>query len=101
MLHIPVVRQAVPSANGVQISSTKALPYHAYLYYLQRLGMVTGFMQISALYDIRRGAGNEVDGVDSIFLRELVSANFDVEVATEALPQQVMNHRQHFSSLPE
>jgi hypothetical protein len=50
-------------------------------------------MQILAPDDIRRGAGNEVDGVDSIFLRELVSANFDVEVATEALLQQVMNHR--------
>jgi hypothetical protein len=63
ILHIPIVRQAVPSANGVQTSSTKALPYHAYLYYLQRLGMVTGFMQILAPYDIRRGAGNEVDSV--------------------------------------
>jgi hypothetical protein len=47
-------------------------------------------MQILAPDDIRRGAGNEVDSVDSIFLRELVSANFDVEVATEALLQ---NHR--------
>jgi len=50
-------------------------------------------MQILAPDDIRRGAGNEVDSVDSIFLRELVSANFDVEVAAEALLQQVMNYR--------
>jgi hypothetical protein len=58
-------------------------------------------MQILAPYNIRRGAGNGVDSVYSIFLRGRVSADFDVEVATEALPQQVMNHRQHFSSLPE
>jgi hypothetical protein len=67
MHHIPIVHQAVPSANGVQTSPTKALPYHTYLYNLQRLGMVTGFMQIFAPYDIPRGAGNEVDNMYPIF----------------------------------
>jgi hypothetical protein len=50
-------------------------------------------MQILAPYDIWRGAGNGVDSVYSTFLRERVSDNFDVEVATEALLQQAMNHR--------
>ena len=46
---------------------------------------MTGSMLILAPYDIQRGAGNGVDSVYSIFLRERMSANFDVEVATEAL----------------
>jgi hypothetical protein len=33
-----------------------------FLYYLQRLGMATGFMQILAPCDIRCGPGNELDG---------------------------------------
>jgi Protein of unknown function (DUF3435) len=62
ILKTPIFRQAVPSANGVHTSSSKALRYHTYLYYLQRLGLATGFMQILGPYDIRRGAGNKVDG---------------------------------------
>ena len=37
-----------------------------YLYYLQRLGLATGFMQILGPYDIRRGVGNKVDGMSPI-----------------------------------
>ena len=35
--------------------------YHMYLYYLQRLGLATGLMQILGPYDIRRGVSNKVD----------------------------------------
>lgn len=62
ILKTPIFHQAVPSVNGVQTSLSKALRYHTYLYYLQRLGLATGFMQILGPYDIRRGAGNKVDG---------------------------------------
>jgi hypothetical protein len=62
MLGVPIFRQAVSSINGVRTSPTKALRYFTFLYYLQRLGMTTGFMQILAPYDIRRGTGNELDG---------------------------------------
>ena len=62
MLGVPIFRQAVSSINRVRTSPTKALRYFTFLYYLQRLGMATGFMQILAPYDIRRGTGNELDG---------------------------------------
>lgn len=39
-----------------------ALRYHTYLYYLQRLGLAAGFMKLLCGYDIRRGAGEAVDG---------------------------------------
>lgn len=59
---IPVFRQAV-SINGiVRTSDTEALHYHTYLYYLQRLGLVTGFIQILNPYTIRRGSGESVEG---------------------------------------
>jgi Protein of unknown function (DUF3435) len=60
ILKSPIYRQAVPSINGVQTSSTKPLRYHTYLYYLQRLGITTGLMEILQPYDIRRGSGNKV-----------------------------------------
>jgi Protein of unknown function (DUF3435) len=63
ILNTPIFRQAIPSTNGIQTSPSKALRYHVYLYYLQRLGLATGFMQILAPYDIRRGTGNKVDGM--------------------------------------
>lgn len=59
----PIFRQAVPTSNGtVQTSNTEALRYHTYLYYLQRLGLITGFIQILNPYCIRRGAGEGVKG---------------------------------------
>lgn len=71
ILQTPIFRQAVPYTDGVQTSSSKALRHHTYLYYLQRLGLTTGFMQILGPYDTRRGAGNKVDGMSLIpFLQE-------------------------------
>jgi len=67
ILKTPIFRQAVPSVNGVRTSDTKALRYHTYLYYLQQLGFAVGFPQILAPYDIRRGAGEAVDGVSFCF----------------------------------
>lgn len=40
-----------------------ALRYYTYLYYLQRLGLQAGFMQILGAYAIRRGAGEAVEGM--------------------------------------
>ena len=65
ILKTPIFRQAVPSADGTRTSepeAAKALRYHTYLYYLQRLGYVVGFPQLLGPYDIRRGAGEAVDG---------------------------------------
>ncbi|OAA34045.1 hypothetical protein NOR_08702 [Metarhizium rileyi] len=42
----PIFRQAVANDGMARTSDTEALRYHTYLYYLQRLGLVTGFMQI-------------------------------------------------------
>ena len=44
MHNIPIFRQAMPSVDGVRTSPTKALRYHTFLYYLQRLGMATGMI---------------------------------------------------------
>ncbi|OAA52162.1 hypothetical protein BBO_00003 [Beauveria brongniartii RCEF 3172] len=59
----PIFRQAVVASDGtIQTSPTEALRYHTYLYYLQRLGLTTGFMQILNPYCIRRGSGEAVEG---------------------------------------
>lgn len=68
VLKSPIYRQAVPSVNGVRTSSTKPLRYHTYLYYLQRLGIATGLMEILQPYDIRRGSGNKVNGMSPLLL---------------------------------
>jgi hypothetical protein len=61
-LKTPIFRQAEPTTSGIETSLLKALRYHTYLYYLQRLGQMAGFMQILTAYAIRRGAGEAVDG---------------------------------------
>lgn len=66
MRDIPIFRQAVSTNDGaVRTSNTEALRYHTYLYYLQRLGLVTGFMQILNPYCIRRGSGEAVESTYS------------------------------------
>jgi hypothetical protein len=62
-LKTPIFRQAERTATGIGTSCTKALRYHTYLYYLQRLGLAAGFMQILTAYAIRRGAGEAVEGM--------------------------------------
>lgn len=72
----PLFRQAVPTVDGVRTSEKEPLRYHTFLYYIQRLGFMAGLMRILNPYNIRRGAGEAVDSV-----------------ATQALLQQVMGHR--------
>lgn len=64
----PIFRQAIPTPDGVQTSEEEPLRYFTFLYYLQRLGFVTGFMQILNPYNIRRGAGEGVDGMFQFLL---------------------------------
>lgn len=61
-LKVPIFRQAETSPSSVVTSGVKALRYATYLYYLQRLGLSAGFMQILGAYVVRRGAGEAVDG---------------------------------------
>jgi hypothetical protein len=63
ILKTPIFRQTVPSAQGIRTSPSKALRYHTYLYYLQRLVLHVGFPQILGPYSLRRGAGEAVDGM--------------------------------------
>lgn len=51
------------AATVIQTSPTKVLRYHTYLYYLQRLGLAAGLMQILGGYIIRRGVGESVKGI--------------------------------------
>ena len=63
LLSTPIFRQAVREESGaVRTSPTEPLRYHTYLYYLQRLGFVTGFMQLLNPYTIRRGSGEAAEG---------------------------------------
>lgn len=88
---IPIFRQAVPTSDGtVRTSDTEALRYHTYLYYLQRLGLVTGFMQILNPYCIRRGSGEGVEGERHLALR--LRRLTRLATATQAQLQQVMCH---------
>ncbi|KID95572.1 hypothetical protein MAJ_08431, partial [Metarhizium majus ARSEF 297] len=76
ILDTPIFRQPVRMKDGtIRTSDTEALRYHTYLYYLQRLGLVTGLMQILSPYTIRRGSGEAAEAT-----------------GTQAQLQQVMCH---------
>lgn len=60
-LDTPVFRQPVMTEHGVKTSDTEPLHYHTYLYYLQGLGILCGFLQLLVAYMIRRGAGEAVE----------------------------------------
>jgi hypothetical protein len=62
ILQTPIFRQAERTPTGIQ-TSRKALRYDTYLYYLQRLGIMTAFMQLLTGYCIRRGTGESVQGI--------------------------------------
>lgn len=70
-LKIPIFRQAERTTTGIQTSPNKALRYYTYLYYLQRLGLAAGFMQILTAYAIRRGAGEAVEGTPYVLNKRL------------------------------
>ena len=72
----PIFRQAVLTPDGVRTSDKEPLKYHTMLYYLQRLGFMLSMMMILNPYNIRRGAGEGVQGV-----------------ATQGQLQQVMGHK--------
>jgi Protein of unknown function (DUF3435) len=63
MYNVPIFRKGVQSISGFWTSLMKALSYRNFLYYLQRLGMATGMMQLLQPYQLRRGTGNEIDGM--------------------------------------
>jgi hypothetical protein len=62
MAKVPIFRQATRTVDGLRTSSTRALRYSTFNYYLERLGRVTGFEDKLAGYCVRRGTGNAVDG---------------------------------------
>lgn len=66
-LKAPIFRQAERTGTGIETSPTKALRYSTYLYYLQCLGMVAGFMQILASYFLRRGGGEAAEGIEHMW----------------------------------
>jgi Protein of unknown function (DUF3435) len=94
ILNTSIVRQAVSSVHSIQTSPIKALRYKTFLYYFQRLGVASRMMQILTLYVIRRGTGNELDGMSMTPISALnVDADCLLELATQAVLQQVMSHR--------
>ncbi|KAM7192210.1 Protein of unknown function (DUF3435) domain containing protein [Rhypophila sp. PSN 637] len=76
ILDIPVFRQPESISGKIGTSPTQPIRYQTYIRYLQRLGIVSGFMQILTSYMIRRGSGEAVEAV-----------------ATQGQLQQVMNHQ--------
>jgi hypothetical protein len=61
-LKVPIFRQAVRTADGLETSEHKALRYSTYAYYLDRLGWEAGLEQKLTGYCARRCTGNAVDG---------------------------------------
>ena len=61
MQDVPIFRQATRSVQGIRTSPDKALRYHVFNDYLQRLGRGTGFREILTAYCVRRGTGNSLD----------------------------------------
>jgi hypothetical protein len=74
MQRTPVFRQAIRTNEGYVTSKTKALQYRTFDYYLERLGLLTGFEEKLSLYCSRRGTGNAVDGMCNVSdAREMVN----------------------------
>ncbi|KAM7208431.1 Protein of unknown function (DUF3435) domain containing protein [Rhypophila decipiens] len=69
-------RHSLDSSGNVGTSPTQPIRYHTYLGYLERLGILSGFMQILTCYMIRRGSGEAVEAI-----------------GTQGQLQQVMNHK--------
>ncbi|KAI9877636.1 MAG: hypothetical protein M1830_003251 [Pleopsidium flavum] len=82
MLKKPVFCLAVGTVDGFRTSYNKPLRYSTFHYYIQRLGLKTGFEEDLSAYCIRRGSGNAIDGAASKAIRESgVSVKFDVQAA--------------------
>jgi hypothetical protein len=58
LANIPVFRKSIKTPYGWKISSDQQLPYTTLLKWMKRLGMLTGFPQITRPYGLRYGAGN-------------------------------------------
>jgi hypothetical protein len=58
MAGIPVFRKSVRTPYGWEISPDQPLPYTTLLKWMKRLGVLTGFPQITRPYCLRYGAGN-------------------------------------------
>jgi hypothetical protein len=55
--NIPVFRKSIKTLYGWEISPDQ-LPYSALLAWMKKLGVLTGFPQITRPYGLRYGAGN-------------------------------------------
>lgn len=62
MLDISVFHCVIHTAQGVRISSDRALSYDMFNQYLQRLGRNAGLEEPLTPYCIRRGTANAMDG---------------------------------------
>jgi len=62
MLDTPVFRQPESVSGSIGTSKTQPIRYQTYMGYLQRLGIVSGFLQILTSYMIRRGSGESIEG---------------------------------------
>ena len=93
MQDVPVFRQATHSVKGPRTSPDKALRYHVFNDYLQRLGRGTGFREILTAYCVRRGTGNALDGWYNLSTRTHDHADEKPGAATEAVRNQVMGHQ--------
>ncbi len=60
-LDIPVFHQPIMTPDSVRTSETLALHYHTFVYYLQRLGLLAGLIQLLVAHMLRRGAGEAVE----------------------------------------
>ncbi|KAH0563164.1 hypothetical protein GP486_002272 [Trichoglossum hirsutum] len=58
MADIPVFRKSIRTPYGWEISPDQPLPYTTLLKWMKRLGVLTGFPQITRPYCLRYGAGN-------------------------------------------
>lgn len=93
MLKVPIFRQAVRAVGGFITSKRKAMHYSTYAYYLQRLGLATGFEQKLTCYCFRRGTSNAVDGkCIGCSCRLCREANKKAGAATAAVRDQIIRH---------
>ncbi|KAF8855964.1 C2H2 finger domain protein [Acephala macrosclerotiorum] len=86
MADIPVFRKSIRTPYGWEISPDQPLPYTTLLKWMKRLGVLTGFPQITRPYCLRYGAGNAFNQSVRYANRRLTS---DV---SDALQNMIMQH---------
>ncbi|KAJ5239886.1 hypothetical protein N7468_004505 [Penicillium chermesinum] len=76
---VPIFRMSERTMQGISISPDKPLPYTTIEPWVKKIGVITGFPQVTCPYSLRYGAGTALDSSGSVSdsLRNLIMHHAD------------------------